>query len=65
MWILPIMLFISWQLANITWAYVALGFAVTGTVVQVANKQAAQKAQKEALEAGVMNLFKGMQAKNN
>lgn len=65
MFIIPIMIYISWLLNNAVWAYIALGLATTGAVLKAAKEQQTKQAQASALQESVANLLKGIKATQN
>ncbi len=71
MFIIPIMIFISWQNHNNLWAYLALGVAVTGAIFKVIGEVAKQRAAAQVLEgaqgnlANIENIIKNLKARNN
>lgn len=65
MFIVPIMVIIGVVNDNNLWLYLALGLSTIGASLQAAKQQAAAKAQSAAVQDAVLNLFKGVQAKNN
>lgn len=65
MFVIPIMVFLSWQTGNNLWAYLALGLAVFSTAIKAASEQAVKQKTAKQLNNGIEDLLKGLKATQN